>query len=52
MAYLEFGSRGGLVHGGSPVDVGEVHVTYVKQQKGWRTSCEVGEATEGLNNEL
>ena len=38
--------------GGSPGDVGEVHVTYVKQQKGWSTSCDVDEATERLNNEL
>ena len=23
-----------------------------KQQKGWRMSCDVGKATEGLENEL
>ena len=27
-------------------------MTYVKQRKGWRMSCDVGEATEGLENEL
>ena len=26
-------------------------MTYVKRQKGWRMSCHVGEATEGLENE-
>ena len=26
----------------------EVHVTKVKRQKGWRASCGVGEAREGL----
>ena len=25
---------------------------YVKQRKGWRKSCDVGKATEGLKNEL
>ena len=37
--------------GGSPGDRGEVPVTYVKQLKGCRISCDVGEATEGLDNE-
>ena len=32
--------------------VGERTVTYVKQRKGWRMSCEVGKAREGLENEL
>ena len=36
--------------GGSPGDVGEVPVTYVKQGKGCRMSCDVGEATKGLEN--
>ena len=27
-------------------------MTQVKQQKGWRMSCDVGKATEGLENEL
>ena len=35
--------------GGSP---GENPVTQEKQKKGWRMSCDVGEATEGLENEL
>ena len=25
---------------------------YVKPRKGWRMSCDVGEATEGLGNEF
>ena len=38
--------------GGSPGDVDEVPVTWVKQRKCCRMSCDVGEATEGLENEL
>ena len=38
--------------GGSPGDVGEVHMTYVKQRKGCSVSCDVGKATEGLENQL
>ena len=34
--------------GGWPGDVSEEPVTYEKRKKGWRMSCEVGEATEGL----
>ena len=33
--------------GGSPDDVSEEPVTYEKRKKGWRMSCDVGEATEG-----
>ena len=33
-------------------DVGEVPMTYVKQQKGCRMSFDVGKAAEGLENEL
>ena len=32
--------------GGLPGDVGEVPVTYEKQRKSWRMSCDVGKATE------
>ena len=35
--------------GGSP---GEEPVSQEKRKKGWRMSCDVGEATEGLENEL
>ena len=35
-----------------PGDIGEVPVTQVKQYKGCRMSCDVGEAMEGLENEL
>ena len=38
--------------GGSPGDVSENPVTSEKQKKGLRMSCEEGEATEGLENEL
>ena len=27
-------------------------MTWVKQRKGWRINCDVGKATEGLENEL
>ena len=40
------------VMGGSPGDVSEEPVTYEKRKKGWRMSCDVGKATEGLENEL
>ena len=35
--------------GGSPGDVSEDPVTQEKQKKGWRISCDVGEAMEGLS---
>ena len=38
--------------GGSPDDVSEEPVTYEKRKKGWRMSCDVGQTTEGLGNEL
>ena len=38
--------------GSSPGDVSEAPVTYEKQKKGWKMSCDVGEAMEGLENEL
>ena len=37
--------------GGSPGDVSENPVTLEKRKKGWRMSCDVGKATEGLENE-
>ena len=40
------------IMGGSPGDVSEEPVTYEKRKKGWRMSCDVDEATEGLENEL
>ena len=33
-------------------EVGEEPMTYVKQRKGFRMSCDVGKAAEGLENEL
>ena len=41
-----------LVMGGSPGELSEELVTQEKQKKGWRMNCAVGEATEGLENEL
>ena len=38
--------------GGSPGDVSEELMTYEKRKKGWRMSCDLGEVTEGLENEL
>ena len=38
--------------GGSPGDVSENPVTQEKRKKGWRMRCDVGEATEGLENEF
>ena len=38
--------------GGSPSDVSEEPVMWEKRKKGWRMSCDIGEATEGLENEL
>ena len=38
--------------GGSPGDVSEEPVTLERRKKGSRMSCDVGEATEGLEIEL
>ena len=38
--------------GGSPGDVREEPVPQEKRKKGWRMNCDVGEATERLENEL
>ena len=38
--------------GGSPGEISEELVTQEKLKKGLRMSCDVGEATEGLENEL
>ena len=38
--------------GGSPGYVSEEPVTQEKRKKGWRMSCDVGEATENLEYEL
>ena len=37
---------------GSPVELSEELVTQEKRKKGWRMNCDVGEATEVLENEL
>ena len=37
---------------GSPGDVGELPMTQVKQRKGCRMICDVGEAAQGFDNEL
>ena len=38
--------------GGSPGELSEELVTQEKRKKGWIINCDVGEATEGLENEL
>ena len=38
--------------GGRPGDVSENPVRQEKRKKGSKMSCDVGEATEGLENEL
>ena len=38
--------------GGSPGGLNEELVTQEKRKKGCRMNCDVGEATEGLENEL
>ena len=40
------------IMGGSPSAVSENPVIQEKRKKGWRMSCDVGEATDGLENEL
>ena len=47
--YIKHHHRG---MGGSPGDVGELPMTWVKQRKGCKMSCDVGKAAEGLENEL
>ena len=38
--------------GGSPGELSEELVTWEKRKKGWRMNSDVGEAMEGLENEL
>ena len=38
--------------GGLPGELNEELVMQEKQKKGWRMNCDIGEATEGLENEL
>ena len=38
--------------GGSPRELSEELVTLEKRKKGWIMNCDVGKATEGLENEL
>ena len=38
--------------GDSPGELSEKLVTQEKRKKGWRMNCDVGEATEELENEL
>ena len=37
---------------GSPGELSEELVTQEKRKMGWRMNCDVGEATEGFENEL
>ena len=38
--------------GGSPGKLSEELTTQEKRKEGWRMDCDVGEATEGLENEM
>ena len=38
--------------GGSPGELSEELVCRKSEKKDWRMNCDVGEATEGLKNEL
>ena len=38
--------------GGSSGELSEELMMQEKRKKGWRMSCDVGEATEGLENDL
>ena len=41
-----------FIMGSSPSELSEELVMQEKQKKGWRMNCDVGEAAEGLENEL
>ena len=41
-----------FIKGDSQGELSEELVTLEKRKKGWRMNCDVGEATEGLENEL
>ena len=41
-----------FIMGGSPGVVNGEPVTQEKRKEGWRMWCDVGEATEGLENEM
>ena len=41
-----------MIMEGSPGEVSENPVTLEKRKNGWRMSCDIGEATEELENEL
>ena len=41
-----------LTMGGSPGELSEELVKQEKRKKGWTINCDVGEVTEGLENEL
>ena len=49
---MEGGREENQVMGGSPGELSEELVTQEKRKKGWRMNCDVGEATEGLENDL
>ena len=41
-----------LTMDGSPGELNEELVMWEERKKGWRMNCDVGESTEGLENEL
>ena len=40
------------IMGGSPGELSEELLMQEKRKKGWRMNCDIGEAMEGLENEL
>ena len=40
------------IMGSSPSELSKELVMQEKRKKGWRLNCDIGEATEGLENEL
>ena len=50
--FSKFGFESIDCMGGSPSELSGELVTQEKRKKGWRMNCDVGEATERLENEL
>ena len=50
--YIYYQNQSAEIMGGSPGELSEEFVTQEKRKKGWRMNFDVGEATEGLGNEL
>ena len=51
-SYFNIKINVGIIMGGSPGELSYMLVRQEKRNKGWEINCNVGEATEGLENEL